>query len=284
MPLCVTALTDYDVKEEDGIEVLENLALLYKESRDEKKVFSAVDFIIVVIKGMIISFIMFFFCIQNISLNKKGNISDLWYLSLLYYLSILLVVTNHLFFITQYIVIILPLVVLITTFLLLAVFLLMVHYGLLFEFKSKASIFPSLENISFYLYLLFLIGFNFTIDFCIKLKGFYMNKGISSELERIRVENENKKILKNKMLKTTKTKKVRRSASNTVEQSRLTLINNNFRNIANDYNKISYLNKNNLSKISDFKMSHMKRVSESIYKIRKEYKKKIKNESEDEKE
>jgi len=289
MPLCVTALTDYDVKEEDGIEVLENLALLYKESRDEKKVFSPIDFIIVVIKGMIISFIMFLFCIQNISLNNKGNISDLWYLSLLYYLSILLVVTNHLFFITQYIVIILPLVVLITTFLLLAVFLLMVHYGLLFEFKSKASIFPSLENISFYLYLLFLIGFNFTIDFCIKLKGFYMNKGISSELERIRVENENKKILKNKMLKkdmlkSSKINRERRNASNVVEQSRLTLINNNFRNIVNDYDKISYFNKNNLSKISGFKVNQIKRVSESVYKIRKEYKKKIRNESEDEKE
>ena len=130
---------------------------------------------------------MFLFCIQNRSLNKKGDISDLWYLSLLYYLSILFVVTNHLFFITQYIVIILPLVVLITTFLLLIAFLLMVHYGLIFEFKSKASIFPSLENCSFYLYLLFLIGFNFTIDYFIKLKGFYYNNSISCELERVRV-------------------------------------------------------------------------------------------------
>ena len=281
IPLCVTALTDYDVMEEDGKEVIENLPLLYKESRDEKKVFSALDFIIVIIKGMIISFIMFLFCVQNKSLNQKGNISDLWYLSLLYYLSILFVVTNHLFFITQYIVFILPIIVLITTFLLLFVFLFLVHYGLLFEFKSKASILPSLKNTSFYLYLFFLIGLNFSIDYCLKLKSFYLNNSISSELERIRVDYEKKTILKNK-IRVSKINEVKRSISNSVEQSRLSLINNNFKNIINNYDKISYFNKNNLSKLTDFKISRIKKVSMTLSKIKNDLNNK--SESEDEKE
>ena len=158
-PLCVTSLTDFDVLDKDGKQVEESLPLLYKESRDEKNVFSVFNFFQVIAKGILISLIMFIICMQNQVLNLKGNISDLWYTSLLYYLSILFVVTNHLFFITQYIVFFLPIVVLITTFLLLIIFLLLVHYGLLFEFKSKATIFPALENFSFYLYLLFLIVF-----------------------------------------------------------------------------------------------------------------------------
>jgi phospholipid-transporting ATPase len=74
IPLCVTSLTDFDVIEEDGKEVIDNFPLLYKESRDDKKIFTGYSFLIVIIKGILISFIMFLFCIHNKNFNNKGNI------------------------------------------------------------------------------------------------------------------------------------------------------------------------------------------------------------------
>ena len=279
IPLCVSGLTDFDLRENDGKEIIENLPLLYKESRDDKKVFSGFDFVIVVIKGLIISALMFLFCIHNKNLNEKGYISDLWYLSLLYYLSILFVVTNHIFFITQYIVILLPIVVLITTFLLLVGFLILVHYGLLFDFKSKATIIPSLKNLSFYLYLFFLIGFNLTIDYTIKIRSFYWDKSLSSELERIRVEKRRTLLLnKTKTIKTEKKNEFIRSNSGSIEHSRLFLLNK--MNLVKDYDKISFFNKKNLSNISDFKISCIKKVPENSSYMKKSFK----SESEDEKE
>ena len=284
IPLCVTSLTDFDVREEDGKEVSENLPLLYKESRDENKIFSVYAFIIGVIKGMIISLIMFVYCIHNTNLNKKGNIGDLWYLSLLYYLSILFSVSNNLFFITRYIVFLLPLVTLITTFLLLVLFLFMVHYGWIFEFKSKASIYPSLNNYSFYLYLFFNIGFNFIVDYFLKIKNFYMDTSLSSELERMKVKDD---FLQQKTLAKKETvlkeDNLKRCGSNSIEQSRLSLMNqNNIKNIMGDFDKISFFNKNNISKISDYKISCIKKVPEQIYKVKKEFD--DEDESEDEKE
>ena len=265
MPLCVTSLTDFDVIDDDGKQVVESLPLLYKESRDERKIFSGFEFIMVIIKGIIVSFIMFIICINNQILNFKGNISDLWYLSLLYYLSILFVVTNHLFFITQYIVFILPLVVLITTFLLLIIFLILVHYGLLFDFKSKASIFPSLQNLSFYLYLFFLLGFNFVVDYCIRLRVFYLDKSLSTQLERTRVNKlKIKNTLKNKLEANKKNQdKIKRHLSDNIEHSRIFLMNKTSnKNLTNE--KISYLNKNNLAKISGFKVSCIKKINDSM--------------------
>ena len=240
----------------------ESLPLLYKESRDEKKVFSVINFFQVIAKGILISLIMFIICIQNQVLNIKGNISDLWYTSLLYYLSILFVVTNHLFFITQYIVFLLPIIVLITTFLLLIVFLLLVHYGLLFDFKSKATIFPSLENLSFYLYLLFLLGFNLVIDYCIKLKSFYFDNSLSSKLDRKRFR-DRLKMLGKKLLPLKKINKSTIRNCNSIEYSRLSLMNkNNLNHISLDSDKISYFNKRNLSKLSGYKISRLKKIPE----------------------
>ena len=264
-PLCVTSLTDFDVLDKDGKQVKEHLPLLYKESRDEKKLFSVFNFIQVIAKGIVISLIMFITCIQNQVLNLKGNISDLWYTSLLYYLSILFVVTNHLFFVTQYIVFLLPIIVLITTFMLLIVFLLLVHYGLLFDFKSKASIFPSLENFSFYLYLLFLLGFNIIIDYTLKVKTFYLDNSLSSQLDRKRV-NDILKNLRNKLFPLKKLKmdkNIIRNYSNSIEHSGISLVNkNNLKHTSFDYDKISYLNKKNLSKLSGFKISQLKKMNE----------------------
>ena len=240
----------------------ENLSLLYKESRDEKKLFSVLEFIINIIRGIIISLVMFLVCIQNKILNNKGNRPDLWYLSLLYYLSILFVVTNHLFFMTQYIIFLLPIIVFISTFLLLFLFLLLVHYGLFFDFKSKATIFPSLGNISFYLYLFFLIGLNLIFDYCLKIKDFYFKNSLSCKLEKKVIKEKKRKNITKIQLALKEKKKFKRYNSNSVEHSRLSLNKSNMNNILTEQNKISFFNKNNLSKINDYKLSCFKKVEE----------------------
>ena len=142
IPLSVSALTDIDIEEKNLNKEAKEMPLLYKESRDDKIIFRRRMFIAISIKGAIVSLIMFVLCINNEVLCDKGYISDLWYLSLLYYLSILFVVTNNLFFITNFIVYLLVISVAVTTFLFLVIFLILVHYGLVFDFKSKATIVP----------------------------------------------------------------------------------------------------------------------------------------------
>ena len=189
--------------------------------------------------------------------------SDLWYLSLLYYLSILFVVTNHLFFVTQYIIFLLPIVVFITTFLLLFAFLLLVHYGLFFDFKSKASIFSSLGNISFYLYIFFFIGLNIIVDYYHKARIFYYDNSLTCQLERSLKLGKKKKscrvTFKEEM-------EIKKSNSINIEHSRLSLVNNNVSNVNNiisEHDKISFFNNNNLSKINDLKKSCVTKTKEN---------------------
>jgi hypothetical protein len=138
----------------------------------------------------------------------------------------------------------------------------LVHYGLLFDFKSKATIFPSLENLSFYLYLLFLLGFNLVIDYCIKLKSFYFDNSLSSKLDRKRFR-DRLKMLGKKLLPLKKINKSTIRNCNSIEYSRLSLMNkNNLNHISLDSDKISYFNKRNLSKLSGYKISRLKKIPE----------------------
>ena len=254
IPLSVAALTDVDVEEEDlkG----KDMPLLYKESRDEKIIFRRRSFLWTAIRGAIVSLIMFVICVNNEVLSKRGHMADLWYLSLLYYLSILFVVTNNLFFITHYIVNLLFVSVIITTFLFLVVFLVLVHYGLLFDFKSKATIIPSIENLSFYVYLFFSLGFNFVLDYTLKIRHFFFDKHLSTELFRQKTINDRKR---KKELRHNKSQK---TVFNN-EISRINLINKN--SILQGFNinkeneqRISYFNKTNLSKINSIRRNDSK--------------------------
>jgi phospholipid-transporting ATPase len=268
LPLCIAALTDIDLEEADLNKKEKELPLLYKESRDEKIIFRRRSFVYTAIKGIIVSFIMYAICVNNRILCNKGHIADLWYLSLLYYLSILFVVTNNLFFTTHYIVNLLLISVGITTFLFLIIFLIFVHYGLVFDFKSKATILPSVRNLSFYVYLFFSIGFNLVLDYTLKLRNFLFDKHLSTELFR-------QKTMKSKeKKKQLKYKRSERNFNNN-EISGMNLMNKN--SILqgyhfNDHERISYFNKNNLAKITVIKRSNSKGVPEKIFKFKKDKK------------
>ena len=261
IPLCIASLTDIDISRKDLDKEGNNLPFLYKESREEKIIFNKRMFFYMSIKGIVVSFIMFMICKDIQILCHKGYIPDLWYISLIYYLSILFVVTNNLFLITHFICYSLIISVFVTTFCFLVIFLVLVHYGIGFDFKSKGTIFHSVENLSFYAYIFFLIGLNFILDYTLKIKNFFFEKTLSSKLKRI------KSIIPNKK-KIHKEKNRQKIINN--EISRIHLINKS--TIKKGYNEFefTFLNKNNLSKLSQIKKNNQENEPEKIYKIRKE--------------
>ena len=182
-PLCVTSLSDIDVREEDSEECKESMPLLYKESRDTKKYFTLLRFIITVLKSIILSCIIFKLCSYNTIIDYKGHYSNIWYMSLKNYSCILTIITINLFIGTNFIIYFLPIVVIITTFLFFIAFLFLVHYGLIFEFNSKASIFDSLCNIKFYLILFGISAFNAVLDYSQKVYNIFFEKSLNGQLE-----------------------------------------------------------------------------------------------------
>ena len=165
------------------------MALLYKENRDEHRIFSLRGFTWIISKGIIISVIIYLYCGFPEILNIKGSISSIWYLSLKSYICVLFVVTISLLIKNNFIVYILPLSIGITTFLSFIIFLILNHYGFLFQFNSKASIFPSFSSPLLYLSVIFVSCFSFVFDYGFKMVDLLTNKSLSSKLllnERIK--------------------------------------------------------------------------------------------------
>ena len=181
-PLCITAVTDSDIDLNDDRIIKKNLALLYRENRDSQNLFSFYGFFHIIIKGIVTSFIIFLNCCFREILNKKGNYSSIWYLSLKNYICVLIVVTLNLIIGSGFIVYIQLLSVGITTFLLFIIFLILNHYGFLFEFNSKASIFPSLSSPLMYFTIILISSLGFVVDYSYKLINLLIKKSLSSWL------------------------------------------------------------------------------------------------------
>ena len=180
LPLCVTAVTDSDIDINNSKTTKKNLALLYKENRDNHKIFSFNGFLFAIIKGMITSLIIFSNCCFNEILNIKGNYSSMWYLSLKNYICVLIVVTLNLVIRSSFIVYLQVLSIGITTVLLFLIFLILNHYGFLFEFNSKASIFPSLSSPLLYFTIMLISSLSFVFDYSLKLANLLIYKSLST--------------------------------------------------------------------------------------------------------
>jgi hypothetical protein len=157
--------------------------LLYKESRDSKRIFTLSRLILVVIKSIILSGIIFIFCaIRSFVIDESGNHVNIWYMSLKNFCCILIIVSVNLFLLTKFIAYFLPLVVFITTFCFFTLFLLLVHYGLVFNFNSKASIFLSFSVPKFYLILLIVCSLSAVLDYALKIYDIFFVKSLSGQL------------------------------------------------------------------------------------------------------
>ena len=133
-------------------------------------------------KGVLISFIIFINSCFHEILNNKGNYSSIWYLSLKSYICVLIVVSTNLLIKSYFIVYLLPISIGITTFFLFIIFLILNHYGFLFQFNSKASIFSSLSSPLLYLSVLVVCCMSFIFDYSAKMITLLMSNSLSSKL------------------------------------------------------------------------------------------------------
>ena len=126
-------------------------------------------------------FVYFASCLVNEILNKGYN-ENIWYLSLKSYICILIVVSSNLLINSYFIVYLLPLTIGVTTFLIFIIFIILNHYGFVFTFNSKASIYNSLDSILIYLGILLICGFHFVLDYTSKLFNIFLNKNLFNKL------------------------------------------------------------------------------------------------------
>ena len=233
LPLCVVAVTDLDVKEDDDKNAKRILSFLYQENRDTKKIFTITGFVKTLLRGIFVSLIAFYTCSFNEILNNKGFYSNIWYISIKNYIIVLIVVSNHLLIKTKFIVFYLPIVIGVTTFLFFVIFLFLNHYGLLLEFNSKASIFPSCSSPLLYLGLFLVGGFCIVIDYTIKLSSLFFENSLSSKLtinRLIKTQNSSSGVAKKgyscmkSLYKKQNKKKVKCNSLDALENSKLNLM------------------------------------------------------------
>jgi magnesium-transporting ATPase (P-type) len=182
LPLGISALTDSDIDLNNSKKAKQNLPLLYKENRDNYKIFSLGRFIITLIKGIFISFFIFISCCIKQILTLQGHFANIWFLSIKTIICVLFVVSANLLINNYFIVIYLPLSIFITTYLIFFIFLILNHYGLLFKFNSKATIFPSLTSPILYLTLFLVSCFSIVIDYSFKLFELFFSNSLSSKI------------------------------------------------------------------------------------------------------
>ena len=224
-PLCVRALTDIDVIEKDCKNLEQKLPFLYKENRDTHRYFTLSNFIITVFKSICVSGIIFLFGIDEGIINKNGDHSNIWYMSLKNYICILFVVSINLLLNTKYIVLFLPLSVLFLTIILAFLFFLLVHYGLIFEFNSKATIFNSLTCLKLYVYLFLICIFNSIIEYSSRIFHIFFKNNLIADLERRRVKRKDTSFSRSSKIPFTK-KNYISSENNDISQAKEQLINN----------------------------------------------------------
>ena len=211
-------------------------------------------------------------------------------MSLKNYLCILIVVSINLLINTRYIVVFLPLSILLLTFILLGLFLLLVHYGLIFDFNSKASIFTSFTCPKFYFVLFGVSVVNFIIDYSTRVYQIFFKNTLIAELERKRLKRRISTSSSKIIVKKYSSRKINNShlhqskKNNNIHNINMNSISNISNNINNHNNDISQskelLNKksklfNKTSEKEDEKVINKDGEGQSIYNIRNDSNKKI---------
>ena len=238
LPLCIRAITDSDIDTHNKL-IMKNLSLLYRENRDEYKIFNFKYFMVNLFKGMVIALFIYLTGFQNTMLIHGFN-KNIWYFSLINYICILVAVSMNLLITSDFIIIFLPLSILITTFLLYGIFLILNHYGYFLIFNSKASIETPFSSIQFYISIILISCLIFIFDYSMKLIGIYFDDSLSSKLI---LYNQGKKkknsFNKNITPKYYKNQILKESNDNEFEKSNNYLVRNK------SFNKINIINNNN---------------------------------------
>jgi phospholipid-transporting ATPase len=238
LPLCISALTDSDINIYNK-KVKKNLSLLYKESRDNYRIFTFGRFIFNIFKGAIISLLIFITCCVKQLLSKNGFFANIWFISLKSYMCVLFVVSSNLLLTNNFIVIYLPLSILISTFCLFFIFLVLNHYGILFEFNSKGTILASLSSPILYCSVFFMVCLSIVTDYSQKLLNLFFNESL---------------IMRMNLRKAVKKKEKRRSSIIPINNISSKSSNNNQNSIIANKKKsqeLTKINKGNFEKTSN---------------------------------
>ena len=291
LPLIVQALSDFDVLEKDDIDVKRLMPQLYRESRDDKAVFTLRKLLLHLFKGLVSSFISFYiisFADKGVTINKRGDYANMWYMSLKIYSNIIVSVSITLFLNIRYIIILFPIVMLISTFLLYIGFLFVVHYLLMFN--SCASIIGSLTTLRFYFEIILASSMQFIADYCITSCFFLFENNMAINLMNSRNNKDNvrnSETLQSYFLNRSKYSRLYKGLivndenSNKREQenSEINFIQQqiNSNSLNNKSKSLKIIKKNKMSKLSNFNKNQNNFQSEKIDLYENKYIKKNSN-------
>ena len=291
LPLIVQALSDLDVLEKDDKDVKRLMPQLYRESRDDNAVINLQKLLLHLFKGLVSSFISFIiisFADLGVTINKRGDYANMWYMSLKIYTNIIISVSITLFLNIRYIIILFPIVMLISTFLLYIGFLFVVHYLLMFN--SCASIIGSLTTLRFYFEILLGASMQFIADYCITSFYFLFENNMAIYLMNSRNNKDNVRIsetLQSYFLNRSKYSRLYKgliindenSNKREEENSEINFIHQqiNSNSLNNKSKSLKIIKKNKMSKLSNFNKNQNNFQSEKIDLYENKYIKKNSN-------
>ena len=183
LPLAGRALLDHDLKPDDGIIINKMLPFMYKENRDNP-IFTITNFVLNMLKGIMHCFINFFIVIyvfKDESFDEKGNIAELWAISVILFTNMLMIVTSNLFIFTKYHTWINFVLIGVTTFVLYIVFIIIVHNAS--YFNSVGTMVNTFRSGKIWLLFIFIVGTCILIDFSILAFHFSFNRNINTILQ-----------------------------------------------------------------------------------------------------
>ena len=190
LPLGARALLDHDIKPSDGKIANQMLPFIYAENRDYP-VFTMVNFILNLLKGAIHCCINYFFIIYlyiDESMNDKGRMAGLWFISVDLYTCALMIVTVDLIIFTKYHTYINFLILFIFTFIAYIIFVICVHYSTMF--KSVGTIQSVFSSFRFWISFIFVSGTCGIIDYFILCYRFSFKTSLINILQRLLNERE----------------------------------------------------------------------------------------------
>lgn len=185
LPLGARACCDFDVKPSDGAVIRKMLPFLYSESRSFQ-IFTISNFALTLIRGTIHCLINYFwviYAVSSIPCDSKGNLGDIWYISVNLFTNIIIIVSLDLILYTKYHTIINVVILFVFTFVAYLVFIIIVQYSTLFN--SVATMGTAFGSAIFWLDMLFVVGICFVIDFLYRSIEFDFFPSICSELQKL---------------------------------------------------------------------------------------------------
>ena len=183
LPLGARALLDHDLKPDDGEVVNKMLPFMYAENRDNP-IFTIKNFLLTLVKGIIHCVINFFFVVysfQDESFDEKGNLPELWVISVSLFTNILLIVSSDLLIYTKYHTWINFVIIGVVTGVAYVLFVIVVHN--ISFFNSVGTMVNTFGSSKVWLLFILVCGTCVLIDFTILAFNYSFNRNITTLLQ-----------------------------------------------------------------------------------------------------